>query len=213
MALLRLLSSFCTLLLGLSATTHCKSEDLPVVALLVSERFQLPAASRIGEGILPRFNIKTRGWTKSGICSPHSRNCSLHTPSRRGITTRSGDPRCRTGSGVSLVSPRETTMSICHPARLGPSSTHDRTTEPLASPGWALTAASCILMSCCRAAVGFSELPSALRAQRWSRVVSHAGAWTNSLFSTPCRRACLRASDFDKQLAGVTRWACSVPHQ
>ena len=59
-----------------------------------------------------------------------------------------------------------TTMPICHSARMRPSSIHDRTAEPLASPGWALTAASCILMSYCRAAVGFSELPSALRAQR-----------------------------------------------
>ena len=165
---------------------------------------QLPAASRICEGILPRFNIKKRGWTKSGICSPHSRKCSLHTPPRRGITTRSGGPRCRTGSGVSLVSLREATMPIWHPARLRPSSTHDRTTEPLASPGWALTAASCILMSCCRAAVGFLELPSALHAQRGSRAVSRAGALTSSLFSTPCRRACLIASDFDTQLASVT---------
>ena len=48
--------------------------------------------------------------------------------------------------------------------------------EPLASPGWALTASSCSLMLCCPAAVGFSEPPSALRAPRWSRVVSRAGA-------------------------------------
>ena len=105
--------------------------------------------------------------------------------------------------GVSLVSPRGTTMPICHPARLWPSSTHDRTAEPLASPGWALTAASCILMLCCRAAVGFSELPSALRTQRWSTVVSRAGAWTSSLFSTPCRRTCLDTTDYAASPGGV----------
>ena len=36
----------------------------------------------------------------------------------------------------------------------GPSNTHDRTAEPLASPGWVLTADSCILMSCCQTTVG-----------------------------------------------------------
>jgi len=42
-----------------------------------------------------------------------------------------------------------------------PSSAHNWTAEPLASPGWALTAAFCILMSRRPAAVGFSEPPSA----------------------------------------------------
>jgi len=72
------------------------------------------------------------------------------------------------GSGVSLVSPRGTTLSICHPAHLWPSSAHNSTAEPLASPGWALTAASCILMLCCPTTVGVSEPLSALRAQQWS---------------------------------------------
>ena len=101
---------------------------------------------------------------------------------------------------ASLVSPRGTTMAR---SRLSPTSAHDRTVEPLASPGWALTAASCILMLCCRAAVGFSELPSALRTQRWSTVVSRAGAWTSSLFSTPCRRTCLDTTDYAASPGGV----------
>jgi len=45
-------------------------------------------------------------------------------------------------------------------SRLSPSSAHDRTAEPLASPGWTVTAVSCSLMSCCPSAVGFSEPPS-----------------------------------------------------
>ena len=114
--------------------------------------------------------IFKRGWTKGGQCSPHSRRCSSHTPPRWEITTRSGGPRCRMGSGVSLVSPRGMTLSSCHPARPWPSISHDRTSELLASPGWALTAASCSLMSRCPSAVGFSEPLSALHAPQWSRV-------------------------------------------
>ena len=44
-------------------------------------------------------------------CMPHSRKCSSHTPPLRVIMTRSGSPRCRMGSGVSLVAPRGTTMA------------------------------------------------------------------------------------------------------
>ena len=116
-------------------------------------RRRLPAASKIGEGILPRFDIQTRGWTKGGQCSPHSRKFSSHTPPRRGITTRSGGPRSRTRLGVSLVSPRGMTMAR---SCLSPSSAYDWTAEPLASPGRALTAVSCSLMLCCPASVGFS---------------------------------------------------------
>jgi len=124
---------------GLSASTALQEWGLARGCPPCLRRRRLPAVSKIGE--VPRFNIQTRGWTKGGQCSPHSWKCSSHTPPRWGITTRSGGPRCRTGSGVSLVSPRGTTMSSCHPARLWPSSTHDRTAEPLASLGWALTAA------------------------------------------------------------------------
>jgi len=60
---------------------------------------------------------------------------------------------------ASLVSPRGTTMAR---SRLSPSSAHDRTVEPLASPGWALTAASCSLMSRCRAS-GFSRATVAFK--------------------------------------------------
>ena len=88
---------------------------------------------------------------EGGQCLPRSQKCSSHTPPRRGITTRSGGPRCRTGSGDSLVAPRGTTMAR---SCLSPSSAYDRTAEPLASPGWALTTASCSLMSCVSSSCG-----------------------------------------------------------
>jgi len=84
-------------------------------------------------------------------------------------------PCCRMELDISLEFPSRTTLSNCLPARPWPSSSHDGTAELLASPGWALTPASCILMSCCPSAVGFSEPPSALSAPRWSRVVWRAG--------------------------------------
>jgi len=47
---------------------------------------------------------------------------------------------------VGCLTRSRTTLSSCLPARPWSSSSHDRTAELLKSPGWALTAASCILL-------------------------------------------------------------------
>ena len=140
-----------------------------MVALLVSEGVVSPQHQKLVRGVC-LDSIFKRGWMKGGQCLPRSRRCFSRTPPQWEITTRSGGPRCR--MGVSLVSPRGTTLSSCHPARLWSFSSHDQTTELLASPGWALTAASCSLMLCCPSAVGFSEQLSALRAPQWSKLVA-----------------------------------------
>jgi len=148
--------------LGLSER-RCRSGVLPVVALRASSQMALTpmVESSQHQKLVRRFCLDSIFQREEERAMLATQPEVLFTyPPRRGITTRSGCPRCRTGSGVSLVSPCGTTMPICHPARPWPSSTHDRTAEPLASPGWALTAASYILMSCCRAAVVFSELLS-----------------------------------------------------
>ena len=56
---------------------------------------------------------------------------------------------------------------------LSPSSAHDRTDEPLVSPGWVVTVSSCSLMSCCPSTVGFSVSP-AVCANRDGTEWSHA---------------------------------------
>ena len=89
---------------------------------------------------------------------------------------------------LTRFSPR-TTLSSCHPTRPWPSSFHDRTAELLASPGWALTAASCNLMSLCPSAVGFSEPPSALRAPQWNRVVALERSRARCSLHPACGRA------------------------
>jgi len=106
---------------GLSASTALQAWGLARGCTPCLRRRRLPAASKIGEGILPRFDIQTReeasivnarrtaGSALGGVCEEHFR-------------TRSGGSRCRTGSGASLVSPRGTTMSVAiqhvrgHPA-------------------------------------------------------------------------------------------------
>jgi len=193
-----------------------------VVALIISEGVKSPQHQKLVRGVC-LDSIFERGWAKGWQCSPNSQRCASHTPPQWKITTRSGGPRCRMGLGVSLVSPRETTLCTCLPARPWPSSSHDRTSELLASPGWALTAASCILMSYCPSAVGFSEPLSAeiihelsisfpinkiislsVRLARTAMEQSGLTRWNVAeLAVLYTLRACMDAKDYAVQPAGV----------
>jgi len=141
----------------------------------------------------------SRGYITARTCSlfgnegtPHISNhlCDLRWSVRPvvlfSISMRAGHI-IQDGS-LTRFSPR-TTLSSCHPTRPWPSSFHDRTAELLASPGWALTAASCNLMSLCPSAVGFSEPPSALRAPQWNRVVALERSRARCSLHPACGRA------------------------
>jgi len=178
---------------------------LPVVVLLVSEGVDSPHHQKLVRGFCLDSIFKREDGRRAG----HARRTAgstLYIPHPDG-GLQQDQAALAAGPGQTshlfLPAGRPCPFGIFHPERLWSTSTYDRTAEPLASPGWALTPTPCILMLSCRVAVSFSEVLSALRAQRWNRVVSRAGAWTSSLFSTPCRRACLDTMDYAALPPGV----------